>query len=94
MMNEKILERKLVSAVKMMGGICPKFISPGLDGVPDRIILLPDGHIGFAEIKTTGQKMRPLQIRRKKQFEKLGFSVFLLNGPEQIGGIIDEIRSS
>ena len=40
-MNEKILERKLVSAVRKMGGFCIKFVSPGLDGVPDRIILLP-----------------------------------------------------
>jgi hypothetical protein len=93
-MNEKILERKLVSAVKMMGGLCVKFVSPGLDGVPDRIILLPGGHIGFAEIKTTGLKPRPLQMRRKRQLEQLGFSVFILDEPEQIGGILDEIQSS
>ena len=93
-MNEKILERKLVSAVRKMGGLCIKFVSPGLDGVPDRIILLPGGHIGFAEIKTTGLQPRPLQMRRKRQFKKLGFSVFILDRPEQIGGIIDEIQSS
>ena len=93
-MNEKTLEQKLVSTVKKMGGLCVKFVSPGLDGVPDRIILLPEGHIGFAEIKTTGLKPRPLQIRRKEQLERLGFSVFILDGPEQIGGIISEIQSS
>lgn len=93
-MNEKILERKLVSTVRKMGGLCLKFVSPGFDGVPDRIILLPGGHIGFAEIKTTGLKPRPLQMRRKKQLEKLGFSVLILDRPEQIGGIIDEIQST
>ena len=93
-MNEKTLERKLVEAVRMMGGLCAKFISPGLDGVPDRIILLPGGHVGFAEIKTTGIKPRPLQMRRKRQLEQLGFLVFILDRPEQIGGILDEIRSS
>lgn len=93
-MNEKILERRLVKTVKMMGGLCMKFVSPGLDGVPDRIILLPGGRIGFVEIKTTGLTLRPLQMRRKKQFENLGFSVFILDRPEQIGGIIDEIQSS
>jgi hypothetical protein len=93
-MNEKLLERKLTKAAKMMGGLSLKFISPGLDGVPDRIILLPGGHIGFAEIKTTGMKPRPIQMRRKRQLEALGFPVFILDGPEQIGGILDEIRSS
>lgn len=93
-MNEKILERKLVSSVKMMGGLCPKFTSPGLDGVPDRIILLPGGHIGFCEIKTTGLKPRSIQMRRKRQFEALGFPVYILDRPEQIGGILDEIQSS
>ena len=93
-MNEKILEHKLASAVKDMGGLCLKFVSPGLDGVPDRIILLSGGHIGFAEIKTTGCKPRPLQIRRKKQLESLGFPVFIVDQPEQIGGMIGAIQAS
>jgi hypothetical protein len=42
-MREKTLERKLVMATKEMGGICPKFVSPGFDGMPDRIVLLPGG---------------------------------------------------
>lgn len=92
-MNEKILERKLVSEVKKVGGLCVKFTSPGFAGVPDRIILLPGGHIGFCEIKTTGVKPRPVQLRRKRQFESIGFSVFILDRPEQIGGILNEIKN-
>ena len=33
-MREKIIEQKLVKAVKEAGGIAPKFISPGFDGMP------------------------------------------------------------
>ena len=93
-MNEKLLERKLTKAVKQMGGLCLKFVSPGFDGVPDRIILLPGRRIGFAEIKTTGEKPRALQMRRKRQIEKLGFRVFVLDSPDQIERIIDEIQTS
>jgi len=93
-MNEKFIERKLVEAVKKMGGLAPKFVSPGLDGVPDRIILLPGGHIAFAETKAPGKKMRPLQIRRKQQMEGLGFKVYCIDSTEMIGGVLDEIRSS
>ena len=76
-MREKEVERKLVQKVKAMGGLAPKFVSPGLNGVPDRIILLQNGKIAFAEIKAPGEKMRPLQVRRKTQLERLGFSVFI-----------------
>ena len=93
-MSEKSTEQKLVKAVKAKGGLAPKFVSPGFDGVPDRIVLLPHGRIAFIELKAEGRKMRPLQVRRKRQLESLGFSVYCINSPEQIGGILDEIQSS
>lgn len=93
-MRETTVERKLVKAVKERGGLAPKFISPGLDGVPDRLALLPGGKIAFIELKAKGKKMRPLQVRRKRQLESLGFSVYCIDKSEQIGGILDEIQSS
>lgn len=93
-MREKTVEAKLVKAVKSMGGLAPKFISPGLDGVPDRLVLLPGGKFAFIELKAPGETLRPLQVRRKSQLEALGFSVYCIDGPEQIGGILDEIQSS
>jgi len=94
MAAEKTIEQKLVRAVKMMGGLAPKFVSPGLDGVPDRIILLPGGKLAFAELKADGKKLRPLQVRRKRQLEALGFSVYCIDGADQIGGVLGEIQSS
>ena len=92
-MREKNIESKLVKAVKEKGGIAPKFLSPGLDGVPDRLVLLPGGKIAFIELKATGKKMRPLQVRRKRQLEKLGFSVYCIDRADQIGGILDAIQT-
>ena len=71
-----------------------KFVSPGLDGVPDRLILSPGGKAAFVEVKKPGEKLRPLQQRRKKQLEALGFSVYVLDGIEQIGGILDDIQTT
>ena len=93
-MREKTIESKLVKAVKNMGGLAPKFVSPGFDGVPDRIVLLPHGKIAFVELKAEGETLRPLQVRRKRQLESLGFSVYCVDTAEQIGGILDEILSS
>ena len=93
-MREKVIEQKLVSAVKMMGGICPKFTSPGFDGMPDRLVFLPKRKFGFVEVKAPGEKPRPLQIARHKLLRKLGFQVYVLDDIEQIGGILDEIRAT
>lgn len=93
-MNEKDIEKKFVEAVRKSGGIAPKFVSPGLDGVPDRMILFPKGRIAFAELKAPGKRMRPLQVRRTQQLERLGFTVYYIDKLEQIGGVIDEILSS
>lgn len=90
-MTEKYIEQKLVKAVKEMGGIAPKFVSPGLDGVPDRIVLLQMGRIAFIELKAPGKKMRPLQVRRKRQLEALGFLVYCIDDVEQIDEVLREM---
>ena len=93
-MREKAIEQKLSLMVKKCGGICPKFVSPGYDGMPDRIVLLPGCHFAFVEVKAPGQKPRPLQIARHKLLTRLGFKVYVLDNEEQIGGILDEIQAS
>ena len=92
-MREKTLEALLVQAAKSMGGLAPKFVSPGFDGMPDRIVLLPHGKMAFIEVKAHGKKQRPLQVRRKSQLESLGFSVYCMDDATQIGGMLDEIQS-
>lgn len=93
-MREKEIEHKFVMAVKRVGGLALKFTSPGFDGMPDRILLLPNGKIGFVEVKASGQKPRPLQLSRHRLLHELGFKVYVLDDEKQIGGIIDEIQST
>ena len=93
-MREKQTEQKLVLAVKRIGGICPKFTSPGFDGMPDRIVLLPGGRIAFVEVKAMGCKPKPLQLVRHGMLRRLGFKVYVLDDDQKIGWILDEIRST
>ncbi|XBX05601.1 VRR-NUC domain-containing protein [Enterocloster clostridioformis] len=90
-MREKIIEQKLAAAVKKHGGICPKFTSPGFDGMPDRIVLMPNGKMAFMEVKAPGEKPRPLQRARHGMLKRLGFKVYVLDSVEQIEMIIHEI---
>lgn len=93
-MREKQIEKKLIMEVKKRGGICPKWVSPGFDGVPDRIVLLPYGKFAFVEVKAPGEKPRPLQVSRHKLLRRLGFRVYVLDNESEIGGMIDEIQSA
>ena len=93
-MREKFVEQKLVKAVKERGGLAPKFTSPGFDGFPDRIVLLPNGRMAFVEMKAPGQKPRPLQQLRIRQLKALGFRVYVVDGIEEIGGILDAIQTA
>lgn len=92
-MREKFIERKLKNAVKQKGGLCLKFVSPSFNGVPDRIVLLSGGKIAFVETKATGETLRKLQERRKRQLEKLGFLVFCVNDERAIEEVINAIHA-
>jgi len=92
-MREKTIEQKLKTAVGDRGGLALKFVSPGMDGMPDRLILLPGGRMTFAEVKSPGKRLRPLQVKRKRQLESLGFRVYVIDTPEQIGGVLDAIQA-
>jgi hypothetical protein len=87
-MREKNIEKKLVMAVKEHGGLCPKLVSPGMDGMPDRMVLLPGECIIFVEVKAPGKKPRPIQALRHRQLTELGFEVEVLDDPEQIPEIL------
>ena len=94
MAQESDLEKKLCKEVKALGGLALKFVSPGLAGMPDRVILIAIGKISFVEVKAPKKKPRKLQKIRHKQLQELGFQVYVLDKESQIGGIIDAIRSS
>lgn len=93
-MREREVEKALTKEVKKCGGLALKFISPGMSGVPDRLIMIKGGKLAFIELKAPGKKMRPLQIKRKEQLEALGFKVYCIDDKNQIGGVLDEICST
>ncbi|WP_315439856.1 VRR-NUC domain-containing protein [uncultured Selenomonas sp.] len=90
-MRERDLERYTTMVIKSHGGLALKFISTGYAGVPDRLVLMPGGKMCFMELKAPGRKPRPLQVRRIEQLRALGFKVYVVDGKEEIGGIINAL---
>lgn len=91
-MLERDVEKHLTRAVRKRGGMCLKFVSPGTAGVPDRLILLPEGKSAFFETKAPGRKPRRLQEVRHAQLRDLGHPVYVIDHPDQIDGALDEIQ--
>jgi hypothetical protein len=81
-MNEKLIEKKLRELVKKMGGIALKFFCMSFTGMPDRIVLMPRGHVWFVELKSTGKKPTPRQQVVHTFLRKLGFEVWVIDSQE------------
>ena len=90
-MRESAIEQKLVKAAKAKGGVALKLTSPTMNGLPDRLILLPKGKIAFVELKAPGKKPRPLQTARHDMLRSLGFKVYVIDNAEQIAPILEGI---
>jgi Holliday junction resolvase len=90
-LKEGKLERALKRKVEKLGGKALKFVSPGMVGVPDRIILMPKGKILFVEMKAPGEALSPIQDKRKRDLEALGFEVYKIDSNEQIEAFIQRL---
>jgi hypothetical protein len=90
-MRESKLEQRLVSEVKRIGGRAPKWVSPGNRGVPDRLVILPNGRTIFVEMKAPGKPLEPLQVRWAKILQSLGHQVYKIDSNEDIDKFISEV---
>ena len=92
-MEEQKIERRLKKEIEMIGGKALKFVSPGMTGVPDRIILLPQGRIVFVELKAPGKNLSPIQAFRRKEFNKLGIEVKVIDSIDSVVDFVREVVS-
>ncbi|KGI42494.1 VRR-NUC domain-containing protein [Clostridium tetani] len=91
-MEESRIEKRLKKEIEKLDGKALKFVSPGMSGVPDRIILLPQGRIVFIELKAPGKKPRSIQKYRIKELKNLGFRVEIIDSIEGVNNFIREIK--
>lgn len=88
--QEKRIEGHLCRRVKAVGGYAMKFTSPGLSGVPDRLVLI-DGRAWFVEIKAPNGKASARQLAVHRKLERLGFPVRIINSKEQVDDFLEEV---
>ena len=87
-MFEKDIEKYLRKSIKQAGGECLKWVSPGTAGVPDRIVICPDGGIVFVELKRPFEKPRPVQRVVLRRLYHLGGRVVVIDNRKSVEGFI------
>lgn len=87
--SEKLVERTLYNYTKEKGGLCIKLLTAFFQGLPDRLILLPDRKAIFVELKTTGEKPRKIQTIVHNKLRALGFSVYVVDTCDKARECID-----
>lgn len=78
---ETDIETYLKKKIDTAGGLCMKFTSPGMAGLPDRICLI-DGKCFFVEVKRPGHRKRrgeELQKAVHAKIRKRGFHVYVIS---------------
>lgn len=83
-MLEKEIEKILVQEVKKVGGRAYKWVSPGNDGVPDRIVIFPDCQPIFVELKSSTGRLSAVQEVQIHRLRKLGQDVRVLYGIDEV----------
>ena len=87
---EKYLKRKLGA----IGCLFPKWVSPGEDGVPDRILIMPGGRICFVEVKTDTEHMTGLQMMWQRKLREMGCSavtVYGMTGAKELVEVVEAL---
>ncbi|WP_346663230.1 VRR-NUC domain-containing protein [uncultured Merdimonas sp.] len=93
-MREKEIEKRLVAGVKNLGGKAYKWVSPGNNGVPDRIVILPGRAPVFVELKTESGRLTALQQVQISRLKDLGQDVLVLYGWEQVKDFLEECQKN
>lgn len=83
-MLEKQLEHYFMRVMEMKNCLCWKFVSPGMAGVPDRIVIPPWGRVIFVELKAPGKKLRKLQKVRREQLKAQNVDVWVIDSKEKV----------
>ena len=93
-MKENTIEIRFRKEIEKLGGWCPKWVSPGNDGVPDRIAVLPGGRVIFVELKGDGGELSPVQLLQIRRLLLLGQEVWVIDSIELIKQFLDGVQAA
>jgi hypothetical protein len=89
-MTEKEIERRMCGMIHARGGLAYKLIGL-VNGLPDRLVILPDGKIWFVELKAGRNKLSKIQAFRIAELKNHGANVRVIRGWEAARAFVEEV---
>lgn len=90
--RERDVEKYLVEKLESIGLKCMKFLPDMLNGMPDRLVLLPDRQVVWVELKTKGGAVSELQKLRHRELERRGHVVEIVWTKDQVDELARRLR--
>jgi len=90
-LEQSTLEHRLVQEVERLGGMAPRWASPGDREVSDRIVILPGGRTIYVVMKIPGKKFDKAQLRWVKRLLGSGRKHYIIDSHEGIDRFISEV---
>lgn len=89
LMTEASVEAYLCRKVRQLGGLCLKIKFVGVDGAPDRMVLLPKLNVSvmpvfWVELKSRTGRTRATQLRWHTTLRSFGQRVFIIRSTEEV----------
>ena len=92
--RESDIEARLVEKIHKLGGWCLKLNSLSANGLPDRMILLPDGRTIFVELKAPKKKPTELQRYTHRKLMSMNFPVYVIDSMAEVEALCNLSRTS
>jgi hypothetical protein len=88
-MRESTIENYLVNEVEKRGGIAVKLATQHQRSLPDRLVLLPEGKMAFAELKAPGKKPTRGQAYYHKKLRDRHYCVVVIDSKEGVDDFLN-----
>lgn len=92
MSREASIEQGLRIRLQRLGCLFYKWVSPGNNGVPDRIVIMPDGSVIFVELKTSRGNLSPDQRIQIRRLSRNHARVVVIYGKQDADNFVREVE--
>ena len=93
MERERDVETYFRKHAEDLGCLLLKWVSPGNDGVPDRILVIPGGRVWFIEFKTKTGRLSKTQELWRRRLRDRGCTALVIRGKEEAAELAGALKA-
>jgi hypothetical protein len=90
--TERNIEARGGRELVKRGYLVYKFTSPEKRGVPDRLVISPDGQVFFIEFKRPDGRLSPIQIVQIERIRRNNGVVHVISSHSEMDALLQELQ--